>query len=68
MVHGYHPKDAAPLSGERLKKNKCIDRYGMCKKEGMYVYIFAIQHEMKIERSIYRYIPKYFIRTNSTNF
>jgi hypothetical protein len=35
------PKDAAPLSGERLKKNKCIDRYGMCKKEGTYVYIFA---------------------------
>ena len=28
------PKDAAPLSGERLKKNKCVDRYGMCKKEG----------------------------------
>jgi len=27
------PKGAAPLSGERAAKNRCVDRYGMCKKE-----------------------------------
>lgn len=27
------PKEAAPLTGERLQKNKCVDRYAMCKKE-----------------------------------
>lgn len=28
------PEEAAPLSGERLAKNKCMDRYEMCKNEG----------------------------------
>lgn len=28
------PKGAAPLSGERAAKNRCVDRYGMCAKEG----------------------------------
>ena len=28
------PKTAAPLTGDRLKKNKCVDRYAMCKREG----------------------------------
>eukprot|EP00533_Pseudo-nitzschia_delicatissima_P004248 CAMPEP_0116102276 /NCGR_PEP_ID=MMETSP0327-20121206/13258_1 /TAXON_ID=44447 /ORGANISM="Pseudo-nitzschia delicatissima, Strain B596" /LENGTH=461 /DNA_ID=CAMNT_0003594295 /DNA_START=59 /DNA_END=1441 /DNA_ORIENTATION=- len=27
------PEEAAPLSGERLAKNKCTDRYEMCKRE-----------------------------------
>jgi len=27
------PKTAAPLTGDRLKKNKCVDRYAMCKRE-----------------------------------
>ena len=28
------PEEAAPLSGERLEKSKCTDRYEMCKSEG----------------------------------
>jgi len=27
------PKGAAPLKGERLAKNRCVDRYGMCAQE-----------------------------------
>jgi len=27
------PKNAAPLSGERAAKNRCVDRYGMCAHE-----------------------------------
>jgi len=27
------PKGAAPLSGERAAKNRCVDRYGMCAME-----------------------------------
>jgi len=28
------PEGASPLSGERANRNRCVDRYGMCAKEG----------------------------------
>ena len=36
------PAGAEPLSGERAEKNRCVDRYEMCKREGTDQFLFEI--------------------------
>ena len=46
------PEGAAPLSGERAKNSRCVDRYSMCTSEGELVSHSVISQSSIINQSI----------------